>query len=81
MLMTQTSTCFCVLSLRAALLKSYLGYLDVPVAENIPDEIIELRDSHAQLEFLKVIGNFINKGHCKADDPLILEQGLRAART
>ena len=63
----------CVLSFGAALLKSYLGYLDIPVAENIPDEIIELRDSHAQLEFLKVIGNFLNKVVVKADDPLILE--------
>ena len=50
-----------------------LGDLDIPVAEAIPQEIVELLDSDTQLEFLQIVGDLFGHIVQSADNPLVLQ--------
>ena len=39
-----------------------LGQLDIPVAVGVPDKVVHLLDSHAQLILFQILGNFSNQG-------------------
>ena len=64
----------CTLRGLAALLQTNLRKLDIPVAENIPDEIVELLNGDSELESLKIIGNLSDEVVIEAEHPLILER-------
>ena len=49
-----------------------LGKLDIPVAVNIPDEVLKLGNSYAQLELFKIFIHFLGKLIQLRDKPLIL---------
>ena len=49
------------------------GNLDIPVAEAIPQEVVELLDGNAQLEFLQIVGNFLGHVVQSADNPLVFQ--------
>ena len=66
----------CALCGLAALLQANLRKLDIPVAENIPDEIVELLNGDSELESLKIIGNLFDEVVIEAEHPLILERKL-----
>ena len=38
-----------------------LGQLDIPVAIGIPDEVIDLGGSHADLKAVQIFGNFLHQ--------------------
>ena len=53
--------CSCSCSFVATLLKSDLSKFDVPVAEDIPDEVVELLYSNTKFELIEVVCNFLSK--------------------
>ena len=56
------------------------GDLDIPVAEIIPQKVIELLHGDAKLEFLKILGDLLCHLVEGADDPAVgLRQVLRQA--
>ena len=59
-----------------SLLQANLRKLDIPVAENIPDEIIELLNCDAELESLEIVRNLFDEVVIEAEHPLILERKL-----
>ena len=65
--------CTGCLCLCAALLKSDFGELNVPVTEQIPDEIIKLLYSDTKLEFIKIICNLFGEIIELRKNPFILE--------
>ena len=66
----------CVHGVFAALLQSDFGELDIPVAEYIPDEIIELLNCDAELKSLKIFRYFLSKVVKEAYNPFILEREI-----
>ena len=60
----------CALCGLAALLQANLRKLDIPIAENIPDEIIELLNGDAELESLEIVRNLF--------DEVVIELGTSA---
>lgn len=50
-----TAGAVCALFVRAV--HADLCKLDIPIAEIVPDEVIELADRHAELELLEVFGD------------------------
>ena len=53
--------CSCGCSFVAALLKSALSKLNIPVAEDIPDKVIELLYCNTKLKLIKVVCYFLGK--------------------
>ena len=50
-----------LLCLFSACLKSYLCKLNIPIAEDIPDEVIELLYCNTKLKLIKVVCNFLSE--------------------
>ena len=63
----------CTLRRLAALLQADFRKLDIPVAENIPDKVIDFLSGNAELKFFKVIRNLFDKIIIEAQNPLILK--------
>ena len=53
--------CLDLCRLFAALLKSDLRKLDIPVAENIPDEVVKLRNGDTEFKLFEVIRNLFRE--------------------
>jgi len=50
--------------------------LNIPVAENIPDKVVQLADCNAQLKLLKVIGDLFDQGVVLGQHPFVLDGKL-----
>ena len=48
-------------SLFTALLKSDFGYFNIPVAEDIPYEVIQLLNGNAEFKLVKVVRDLLNE--------------------
>ena len=69
-----------ILRVAVALAQAGLGYLDVPVAEAVPDKVVYLRRGNAELVFVEVLIDLAHKLVELRDDPAILQpQRLRQA--
>ena len=54
-------------------LQAGLAQLDVPVAEVIPNEVVQLVDRNTQLELLQVVGDSLHQLVVAGQDPLVLQ--------
>ena len=54
-------------------LEAGLGQLDIPVAVVVPDEIVYLLGSHAQLVFVHILGDLGDDGVELGQNPLVLQ--------
>ena len=61
-----------ILCLFVITLKSDFCNFDIPIAENVPNEIIKLLNSNSKLIFFKVIGNIFSKGINLRYNPFVL---------
>ena len=57
----------------AAFLETDLGDLDVPVAEQVPDEVVELGEGHAQFIAVDVLADLFAEGVELREDPLVFD--------
>ena len=64
------------LGLGSVLPQAGLDQLDIPVAENIPDKVVQLADSDAQLELFQVVGHFTDQLIKLGEHPLVLDGEL-----
>ena len=62
------------------LVKSGLDHLDVPVAELVPHEVIDLLDCDAELEFIHIIRHSLNSIVEAGQNPLVLRADRLSAR-
>ena len=61
-----------------ARLQTGLGQLDIPVAENIPDKVIDLLYRDTQLKLFQIVGGFPHQSIILAQQPFILNgKGVR----
>ena len=57
-------------------LQTDLGDLNIPVAEHIPNKIIQLGNSDTQFKPLQVVRHFLSQGIDLGEDPLVLNRQI-----
>ena len=64
------------LGLGAILPQAGFDQLDIPVAEDIPDEVVQLADSDTQLELFEIVGDLADQFIKFGEHPLVLDGEL-----
>ena len=53
--------------------ESRLDNLDIPITENVPNEIIDLCQSYTDFVIIKVVRYFLNNGIVLRENPLVFK--------
>ena len=61
-----------VLGVLSVAVQSCFGKLDVPVAVAVPDKLVNLLNSHAELELFEILVNFLGYAVKSREYPLVL---------